>query len=146
MRIDELRKVVEREYSRLCEVLKLDPIPLDVYLVDEDSKQFSELGISLKSPLAFYDKEKIILPRTDNELNALQNYEPKFPPIVWDKAHPKEWPLWRVELWHEVCHQVENDIIRGWKGGVEGGDAWKDAVIYIAKCFKVTKEQVTAIL
>ena len=52
-----------------------------------------------------------------------------FPPVSWDKMNPG-WPRWRLDLWHEVLHQVEHDIFDSWEGGEEHGESYMRAIQY----------------
>lgn len=107
-------RVVRAEYQRLCNYLGLVPVPLDVYVcnAEDSSGSTTSLGIHIANcdPLYSGTKRLMALPFTDAS-DQWPVALPAFPPHSWLKH---EWPVWRIELWHEVVHQVSNDLLAGW--------------------------------
>jgi hypothetical protein len=60
--------------------------------------------------------------------------------------HPVEWPAWRIELWHEVVHQVEDQILDEWSPGPKHGESWTDAIEYVADAFSVNPETIEGVM
>lgn len=106
--------VVRAEYQRLCNYLGLVPVPLDVYVcnAEDSSGSTTSLGTLIANcdPLYSGTKRLMVLPFTDAS-DQWPVALPAFPPPSWLKH---EWPVWRIELWHEVVHQVSNDLLAGW--------------------------------
>lgn len=62
-----------------------------------------------------------------------------FPPTGWDRME-NCWPEWRLNLWHEVLHQVEVEILKVWDGSKETHDeSYKDAIKYAAAKISTVK-------
>lgn len=106
--------VIRAEHERLCELFGLRPVPLDVYVCDDSSTETTSLGFPVAScdPLYSGTKNLMGLPLTSAE-DQWPRTVPSFPPATLAKFSD-EWPAWRIELWHEVVHQVSNDICNAW--------------------------------
>ncbi|TYP94870.1 hypothetical protein LX73_0160 [Fodinibius salinus] len=133
-----------QEYQNLCNKLDLKPVPLDVYEYKEDSNEKTDLSTSKNNATAGYSPDKLILPLTGEGTSSLR--EPSFPPKEWNKLHPMEWPVWRVELWHEVVHQVEDQILNKWSPLHNHGNSWSEAIRYVAKEFSVEPETIERLM
>jgi len=83
---------------------------------------------------------------------------PGFPPEKIDK-HSLEWPTWRIELWHEVTHQISNDLFKTWEPKEPGrrlpnglksesghGDGWFKGIKQFALKLNVDPEELDALL
>ena len=105
---------IRAEYQRLCGVFGLSPIALDVYVCDDSSTATTSLGFPVANcdPLYSGTKNQMALPLTSAE-DQWPAEVPSFPPATLAKFSD-EWPAWRIELWHEVVHQVSNDICNAW--------------------------------
>ena len=79
---------------------------MDIYLINPKSKNKTQLDTPYANATPLYTPEKIILPLNDGDIDFQTPIAPQFPPANWNKLHNIEWPIWRIELWHEVCHQV----------------------------------------
>jgi hypothetical protein len=135
---------VQKDYDELCARLGIDGIPLDIYPFVLGGEEQSLLGTSTGNGTALYDGTKIVLPIFDNSLDE-HTGSPDFPPAKWDPL-TSVWPVWRIELWHEVCHQVEDKLLGCWQPRVEGGPCWDQAVEYIAGRFDVEPHRLQDIL
>lgn len=152
--------VIRAEYARLCNCLGLLPIPLDVYVSDPDAGQ--DVKTPLGSPLVNAEpcysgtKRLMVLPLCDG--NDWPAQMPAFPPTDWSK-HASDWPIWRIELWHEVVHQVSNDVLRAWDPKEPGrkrpdgstsqqghGVGWFKGVCYVAARIGAQPEELDALL
>lgn len=111
---DVAEAAIRVEYRRLCGIFGLSQIALDVYVCDESSTATTSLGFPLANcdPLYSGTKNQIALPLT-SAMDQWPTVVPTFPPASLAKV-ADEWPVWRIELWHEVVHQVSNDICKAW--------------------------------
>lgn len=144
--LKELEELIHHDYALLCRSLEMDEVLLDIYLVDPEVGGTSALGTDTRNGTPLYDSKKIVLPITYGEIAMNRFKAHDFPPKVWDRLHHYEWPEWRTNLWHETCHQVEHNILRCWKGGVEGGPCKDRAVEYMANRFEVTSKEIRSVL
>jgi len=144
MKTNETFDAVEKEYELLCKKLELAPIKLDIYRYNTNSNETTSLGTSILNATPLFTPDLIVLPQ-DQETD-LSNHTLNFPPANWCKFNELEWPQWRIELWHEVVHQVEYQIIEEWIAGVEQKDAWEKAIAYVADKFSVSSRDLSAIL
>jgi hypothetical protein len=100
--------IVRAEYRRLCALLGLPEVTLDVYeyLEGAPPSQMTPLG----TPLCRFDpgysstRKLLALPQV---VDDLPDNLPEFPPTDWRKLI---WPPWRIELWHEVIHQLSDHL------------------------------------
>lgn len=136
--------LIRKEYQNLCEQLDLDPIPLDVYEYEAGSDEETELGTPKRNSAAGYSQEKLVLPLTDEAMPSTR--DPSFPPRTWKRMDPVEWPIWRIELWHEVVHQVEDQKLDNWSPGHEHDDSWSEAIGYVSDAFSVDKEKIEGVM
>lgn len=120
---------IDTEYARMCHVLQLDLLPLDIALATEEDASGGFNG-------------SVIVIRPDPyDLGREAEEPPVFPPVTWninDPAHPNEWPQWRMELLHEVVHQVQLQRFQNWdpNDGKEGhGEGWYEACEAVARGF-----------
>jgi hypothetical protein len=135
--LNAIEAYIQEEYRNLCNILSLTQVSLDVYIAKEGSTEITEFGTCIGNYTPAYSPQKLIMPLVDY-FNMDQATTPTFPPEVWDRNHPYEWPIWRIELWHEVCHQVEDQIFNEWDAKIEQGEAWEKSMKYIADCFSIT--------
>ena len=140
---EKLREFTNCEYSNLCDKLDLKPVPLHIYSVEPDSTEVSDYGVPLCDTNALYgwsekfQSKVIILPVNAGDLDVLSSKVPSFPPSIWDRGDPAEWPPWRTDLWEETCHQVEDQILGEWQAGDEHGDSFKKALDIVAEEFGI---------
>ena len=86
----DLATAAEKDYKRLCNILRLAPLPLDIYQPVAVSTETTELGTSLTNFTPGYDgrKEIIVLPVMPGTRTAdLKNRGLPFPPASWDCQH-----------------------------------------------------------
>jgi hypothetical protein len=98
---------IREEYGKLCNLLGMQEVTLDIYMCDEEAppSQKTPSGTALRNSHPGYsgDRKLIALPQVDD----LRVDQPEFPPVDWRKSN---WPVWRIELWHEVIHQLSDQI------------------------------------
>jgi len=154
--------VIRAEYQRLCNVLGLTPVPLDIYIYvsnpDTDAETATAFGTSLRNATPCYSGTKriIILPMCDGDEHPERL--PPFPPFTWLK-HDDAWPVWRIELWHEVVHQVSNDLLSSWNPKEPGraradqtvsdmghGVGWFQGVCRVASVFAIDPDLLDRLL
>lgn len=105
---------IRTEYRRLCEAFDLFPVPLEIYVCNDASTATTPLGFPVANcdPLYSGTKKLMAVPLTSAE-DQWPTVAPSFPPTEFAK-YSADWPVWRIELWHEVIHQVSNDITKTW--------------------------------
>jgi len=152
--------VIRGEYERLREKLGLQAVPLDIYQADENAaaEEATPLGSPLRNATPCYSgcKRIMILPLCDGD--DWPSHDLDFPPAEWSK-YGVEWPMWRIELWHEFVHQVSDDVHRGWSPKEPGrrrpdgsmsdkghGAGWFDGVRSVAAAFGVDPENLDRLL
>jgi hypothetical protein len=109
LRDDEAKPIAD-EYGQLCKRLGLAPVRLDAYVYDLDvsADVKTDHDPEVRSDTAdFSEKHSIIMLPIDDRDALLRPIT--FPPRAWGK-HDEDWPLWRIELWHEVVHQVSSHL------------------------------------
>lgn len=142
--LQKVTQLINDEYSNLCKALSVSPVPrgsIDCRVVP-DSELYARPGFKpgcLRFP--FYQ----------GDLDNTPDYQPVFPPSTWDPSNPNEWPLWRIELWHEVCHQVEFQVFEHFdfalnQREVHDWPEWNSAVAHMAGVFGVTPRQLNGVL
>lgn len=136
--LDKIRELLAVEYRNLVGALQLSELPLDVYEVPEDpSATKTAFGNSWMNATPGYTPSHIVLPMLTGDLANWSAVAPQFPPTTLAR-HPHEWPVWRVELWHEVAHQYQHEVLRSWdpKDGKEGhGPGWRETLAAMANHF-----------
>jgi hypothetical protein len=150
--------VIRAEYQRLCNAMGLVPVPLDIYVSDDQAPPESKtpLGSFLRNATPGYSGTKriMVLPLCtgDDQPEEL----PSFPPPLWSKHG---WPAWRFELWHEVVHQVSNDLMGSWDPKEPGrirrdrstsdqghGIGWFRGICRLAAVFGADPEEIDLLL
>ena len=102
--------------------------------------------------LYLFTPPKLRFPFWEADLEDMAIQSPSFPPTTWDRYDPYQWPLWRRELWHEVCHQVEHcrfnsfDPRRNQLPGDHDWPEWNNAVAHMAAKFGTATELLRAVL
>lgn len=135
-------RIVCKEYELLVQRLRLQPVPLDIYEFVEGSLTPTPAGFTLLgngSP--GYGAPGLILPQEGPDID-----EVAFPPVDVVKLN---WPVWRIELWHEVCHQVQDKQLGMWNplDGSQGhSSGWSEAILYVADEFGWTLDQLRAVV
>lgn len=133
MTLDE--KIIAAEYEALCGRLGLEPVVLDVYRIVGGSHAETDHGTKLGNAAAAYGRGKVAIPLDQGDV-----VEPRvFPPADWRRMST-EWPTWRIDLWHEVCHQVQDRALGLWdpNDGAEGHRlGWAEARELVAAAMDV---------
>ncbi len=143
--LEAIRSIVNTDYDNLTGVFGIKRVPVDVYFPSDSSKDRTSLGTPESNFTPLYNGELIALPIVlDTQSNGIGTAL-QFPPAGWDTMR-SEWPRWRLDLWHEVLHQVEKDILGTWDGTKEThDDSYMDAIEYavskISKAKPITTEQ-----
>jgi hypothetical protein len=103
----DCEEIIRAEYRRICGLLRMQEMTLDIYVCDEEAppSQKTPNGTALCNTHPGYsaDRQLIALPQFDD----LPDDQPEFPPTDWRKFN---WQAWRIELWHEVIHQLSDHI------------------------------------
>lgn len=63
----------------------------------------------------------------------------------WNMGFNHIWPKWRTDLWHEVIHQYENQVLHRWQGGNVHGASWHLATDELAAKLSVSPDSVRKI-
>jgi hypothetical protein len=145
MAIDLLtaRALIEGEYANLVTALGMRRLPLDIYVAIEDTEDVTSRatshGTDMHNGTPAYGRLGILLPLLNGDLGMWGADKPEFPPRVWDR-HTDEWPMWRTELWHEVVHQYQDEILHKWDRTDRDGHGigWTEAIFEVARHFGVT--------
>jgi hypothetical protein len=120
------------DYEHLCPALGLQPVPLDVFCPSGKSEATTLMGTPIKNFTPGFSSKTVVLPIIPGTFSHVKGQGFSFPPSTWDLMHP-EWPRWRLDLWHETLHQVENDIFKTWDGSKkEHGRSYMQAIEYAA--------------
>jgi hypothetical protein len=153
-------QIIRAEYQRLCNYLGLTPTPLEVYVCDVNASasDTTPLGISVSNCAALYSGTKRLMALPLAEADDWPTILPDFPPPDLNK-HSENWPTWRIELWHEVVHQVSNDLLTAWdpnesprcrpnqtRSQPGHGLGWFDGVKLVARKLGVEAEELDALL
>jgi len=156
---NEARAAIDAEYAFLCARLGLTPVPLDVFICNDEAHESEEtaLGSCIGDCRARYGRTPrlLALPLCDGDLEPMS----VLPPERWVKHDDVEWPTWRLELWHEVIHQHSDQVANAWdpnepairrpdgKLTSEGhGTGWWDAVVAVAREFGVDSVSLSEIV
>ena len=157
MLTEKNKAAIQAEYERLRALLGLPALTLDIYEHNPESTDQTESGTPIASgDPAFSASQNIIrLPVCPGD--TLPTEKPQFP-VAWSKRQ-SEWDPWRIELWHEVIHQlsahrgVYNSLEQGRtradgsKSSIGRGDGWWTAIQAAANALKVvTAEDLDALL
>ena len=158
--LDIAERIIRAEYERLCNVAGLVPVPLDVYVCDAEAPptEKTALGFPIANSDPCYSGSVRLMALPLCEGNEWPTTIPGFPPRGLDK-HSDEWPVWRIEIWHEVVHQVTNDICCKWNPKETGrrrpnetmstsghGPDWFAGVTHLAGKLGVDPEALDALL
>jgi hypothetical protein len=133
--VESLRQIVNDDYEKLVTVLGLTPVPLDVYSYSASSDAKTRFGTSLTNCTPLYDLYKIVLPLHPSTVRDEGIADMQCPPACWN-MFSTAWPKWRIDLWHEVLHQVEDQIYDTWEGGEIHGPSYIRAIFYAAEKLK----------
>ncbi len=142
--------LLTEEYLKLCAHLGLSPFTLDIHPFDCDYSNWEPLIMNSfrNGDPNFSSKHKIIgLPvYGDHNISDYPSSPFPFPPRNWDRnSFFNEWPIWRMELWHETIHQVSDHLKvydpdeRGPRGKGHG-NGWATAVKHVANSFGINCE------
>lgn len=112
--------IVRTDYLRWAAALNLSPVPVDVFGWVQEAEGRTELGSPRSNATPLYDTQKIVIPLIPSQTREDGMIQPEFPPSAWD-GKPPVWPRWRLDLLHEVVHQVENDRLQLWTGREDVG-------------------------
>ena len=137
-------ETIATEYGRLCQILGLKPVVLDVFRIIDGSSEATPAGSMTRGRAdAAYGKGFVVIP-----VDGLPIEVKAFPPRDW-RRFGDEWPSWRVDVWHEVVHQVQEQQL----GALDRGDGtkghsrgWSEAVAAVASKFHVKPEVLTDVL
>lgn len=147
--IVQLQGLIQDEYDILAARFKLSPIPRDVYEVDDSGTGgVTAHGTDKRNATPGYTPTHIVLPEEPGDLSAWSPVQPAFPPTNFDR-HTNDWPAWRTDLWHEVVHQYQDQILKSWDpndGGYGHAKGWPDAVRDFATSVGVTPKQLLNVL
>lgn len=150
MNFDEFRHMIEAEYDRLCAALGLTPVPLDIYPVNEraPSTVRTPHGTPLANSTPGYRRGLMLLPSYPDQVEEWSE-APEFPPeLPWDKG-ASHWPIWRIELWHETCHQIQDIRLGHWnpQDGRNGhGPGWQEAAGVMAETYGTDAETLLRVI
>lgn len=145
----QLQALLENEYANLVARFNLSPLPLDLYEIDDSGNGgLTAHGTDKRNDTPGYTPTRIVLPQAAGDLSAWSAVQHAFPPAKFDR-HNDEWPAWRTDLWHEVVHQYQHQVLKNWdpKDG-DGGHAkgWPDAVRDFATSFGITPQEQLGVL
>lgn len=123
----DYQALVASEYTWLCDKLGLNPVAL----VFEPGEGVDRYGGTPRSLVVTY---------SPGDLGAIYDAArtPDGGPPSWsdrDRLGYDFWAEWRTTLWHEVCHQVQDQITNGWNpaDGHNGhGPTWMPAITAFA--------------
>ena len=113
---EDVYRIIETEYLKLCSQLSILPLPVDCYLPAQ-TEDFTALGTNRQNldPGYCHSKKYIIMPF---DISWVPGPQPNFPPTSWDLRAP-DWPDWRSTIWHETVHQL-SDVMGRWDGKESG--------------------------
>ena len=133
--VERLRQIVTDDYEKLVATFGLSSVLLDVYSYSELANARTPLGTAFTNCTPLYDLYKIVLPLHPSTIREEGIADMPFPPTCWDMFSPT-WPKWRMDLWHEVLHQVEDQIYDTWEGGEIHGPSYMRVIVYAAAKLK----------
>ena len=149
--------IIEAEYTRLCHVFGLREVPLDIYEADPDSEveERTPFGTDRRNTDPAYSgtKKLLVLPILAADQPTTL---PPFPPETWTKL---DWKSWQLELWHEVIHQISDEVFGAWDPNEPGytrdngtpsltghGVGFRRALDYAAAKLGTTRRQLEQVL
>lgn len=147
--LDQVRAIIEADYAGLVHILDLRTLPLDIYEVNDDAdSETTPFGTDLRNSTPGYTPSHLVLPQEPGDLQAWSSPGPTFPPTSWD-PRSEVWAVWRRELWHEVVHQYQHQVLGAWDpkdrtGGHTVG--WPDAVKNVATALGIDAEVLLTVL
>jgi len=146
--IETIREGIQQDYEKLCKILNIKPVPLDIYIFIWGSQDKTDLETPIGNGTPIYDQVKIVLPLIKDNLSDIDFSLINFPPIEYNFLG-NEWPEWRKDLWHETCHQVQDIIIKIWNphDGADGHkEGWGKAKEYMATTLKIPVKNIKNII
>jgi hypothetical protein len=147
--IGELQGAIKAEYGSLVSLFGLSSLPLDVYEVDDSGNGgLTAYGTDKRNDTPGYTPTYIVLPQSSGDLSAWHPTQPVIPPPTWDR-HTDDWPAWRTDLWHEMVHQYQHQVLKNWDPKDGGGGhtrGWPEAVREVAAAFGLTPGQLLGVL
>jgi hypothetical protein len=105
--LEAFARLVEAEYAWLRQRLGLREVKVEV--VVDNTPRFPCYG---------GEPRRIVMPMTQMDLSVVHDYSPTVAPEDW---RLEAWDPWRVFLWHEVAHQLQDEHGYGWNPS----DGWK---------------------
>jgi len=85
----------------------------------------------------------LLIPIAGHDITDAPDDQPRFPPTSWAES-AGGWPWWRSTLWHEVCHQYQDQVLGRWNplDGYHGHrDGWDDAMVAVARAFDLQQTE-----
>jgi hypothetical protein len=140
--------LIHGEYENLVAAIGMRRLPLDIYVVVENGTfRTTSHGTDMRNDTPAYGRSIVVLPLLAGDLVVWRADEPKFPPHIWDR-HTDEWPMWRTELWHEVVHQYQDEVLHKWDRTDHSGHGvgWTEAVAEVARRFDVAPAVLVRVL
>lgn len=150
---------IRREYEKLCVLVGMDAVPLDLYTYSPETPgRTTEHGTSFANGDPAYSGtlRLIVLPVDRDPERQLD--DTGFPPTDFHK-NGNCWPSWRIELWHEVVHQVSDTVFGKWNPKEPGrvrpdgtlserghGEGWYVGLEYLATKVEVEPEVLESLL
>lgn len=142
------RAIIAEEYKKLCAKLGMEAGALDLYVWQTDAgpEDLSSAGTALSCANAMYCKpQRLVILPLGSSLEWPSAPPPHPPPTLCPLADGC-WPVWRIDLWHEVVHQFGDQVLGEWAplepgcrkpNGMMGdkghGMAWARAVDRLAR-------------
>ena len=136
--LPQFQAAVQAEYSALCQCLGLSLAFLDVCVTNAVGApccghQREEAGY--RGACETHVAGVLVIPIDPPHLAALPTAPGVVFPAACAKRSPTVWPDWRVSLYHEVCHQVQ-DQVYGLLDGADGYSGhntnWWEAVAWVS--------------
>lgn len=143
-RIQRLREIVTQEYATLCGRLDLRQLEWDIFIARPRSTELTALGTPLGHATASYfhrGRQYMIMSYFTEDLMALPVDALAFPPALWERAqrdHDTIWPDWRLSLWEETIHQLQDQRFNAIEDG--HGEGWLRAVAFAADRFGLDRD------
>lgn len=134
----DVEAAIRVDYEHLCGEFSLLPVTLDIYLVEEKSNATSLHNTLLKNETPAYNGRLMVIPINPADLTVLYTLRSEYPPSTFDAG---VWQQWRIELWHEVAHQLQDQRLKLWNkhDGADGHKAgWMEALELLGSPFGVT--------
>lgn len=119
------------EYGWLCKKLGLGPVSLFVTPTSDEEPEDPRYGGARRC---------IYIPFTTGDLEVHgASPTPDHGPPTWIAKSPEGWDYWakwRTDLWHEVTHQVQDQILGMWNphDGDDGhAEGWDEALAEVSR-------------